>query len=104
MALVQHQTIWILDFGSQFTQLIARRVREFGVYCEIRPCTDPAPERFPERLVGLVLSGGPASVVGADAPPFDERWLSAGVPILGVCYGMQLLAKLGDGRIGRGTS
>ncbi|MCB9685125.1 MAG: glutamine-hydrolyzing GMP synthase [Alphaproteobacteria bacterium] len=101
---MQHQTLWILDFGSQFTQLIARRVRELGVYCEIRPCTDPAPEHLPDQVMGLVLSGGPASVLGPDAPPFDERWLSFGRPVLGVCYGMQLLAKLGGGRLGRGTS
>jgi GMP synthase (glutamine-hydrolysing) len=101
---MRHQTIWILDFGSQYTQLIARRVRELGVYCQIRPCTDQAPDAFPEELVGLVLSGGPASVLGADAPPFDARWLEAGVPILGVCYGMQLMTHLLGGTVERGTS
>ncbi len=102
--MAQHQTLWILDFGSQYTQLIARRVRELGVYCEIRPCTDPAPSSYPDELVGLVLSGGPASVLGDDAPPFDERWLDVGVPILGVCYGMQLLARRFGGHVGRGQS
>ncbi|NCG18500.1 MAG: glutamine-hydrolyzing GMP synthase [Rhodobacterales bacterium] len=102
--LVQHQTLWILDFGSQYTQLIARRVRELGVYCEIRPCTDAAPDSFPENLVGLVLSGGPASVLGDDAPDFDMRWLDCDVPILGVCYGMQLLAKHHGGEVVRGVS
>ena len=101
---MQHQTLWILDFGSQFTQLIARRVRELGVYCEIKPCTEPAPATFPHNVIGLVLSGGPASVVGPDAPPFDRRWLQGSVPVLGICYGMQLLAKELGGRIGRGTS
>jgi len=101
---VSHQTLWILDFGSQYTQLIARRVRELGVYCEIRPCTDPAPEAFPDELVGVILSGGPASVLGDDAPAFDARWLDSGRPLLGVCYGMQLLAQHGGGRIGRGAS
>ncbi len=101
---MSHQTIWILDFGSQFTQLIARRIREIGVYCEIRPCTDPAPGGFPQELIGLVLSGGPASVVGPDAPAFDPRWLDAGVPVLAICYGMQLLTQLGGGRIGRGEA
>ena len=52
---MQHQTLWILDFGSQYTQLIARRVRELGVYCEIFPCTNSVPEVIPEHLVGLVL-------------------------------------------------
>jgi GMP synthase (glutamine-hydrolysing) len=99
---MQHQTILILDFGSQYTQLIARRLREIGVYCVIRPCTDPAPEAFEDTLVGLVLSGGPASVLADDAPPFDERWLDVDVPILGVCYGMQLLARHHGGTVERG--
>jgi GMP synthase (glutamine-hydrolysing) len=101
---MRHQTVWILDFGSQYTQLIARRVREHGVYCEIRPCTDPAPSEWPEQLIGLILSGGPASVLGDEAPPFDDRWLASGVPVLGVCYGMQLLAHLGGGAVERGRA
>jgi GMP synthase (glutamine-hydrolysing) len=84
-----HDLLLILDFGSQYTQLIARRVRELGVYCEILPCN--APPSRPPGLCGIVLSGGPSSVYDADAPPFDDRWLAAGVPVLGVCYGMQLL-------------
>ena len=87
-----HDLVLILDFGSQYTQLIARRIREQGVYCEIRPCTDAAPVQAPARLVGLILSGGPSSVLGEDAPPFDTGWLALDVPILGICYGMQLLA------------
>ena len=101
---MQHQTIWILDFGSQYTQLIARRVREFGVYCEIMPCTDQAPEAFPARVIGLILSGGPASVLGDDAPEFDAGWLQTTVPVLGICYGMQVLAHLGGGLVHRGES
>lgn len=92
-----HDTIIVLDFGSQFTQLIARRIREQGVYCEIRPCTDAAPESTPQRLVGVILSGGPASVLSDDAPPFDQGWLAFGVPVLGICYGMQLLAASNGG-------
>ena len=99
-----HQTVWILDFGSQYTQLIARRVREEGVYCQIMPCTYRAPERFPEELVGLILSGGPASVLGEDAPAFDERWFEVERPILGVCYGMQLMTHSQGGKVGRGAS
>jgi GMP synthase (glutamine-hydrolysing) len=98
-----HETILILDFGSQYTQLIARRIREQGVFCEIRPCTMDAPEIPPARLKGLILSGGPDSVLEDSAPPFDPRWLEMDVPILGICYGMQLLAHLGGGKVVRGS-
>lgn len=92
-----HQLVLILDFGSQYTQLIARRVRELGVYCEIHPCTlAPAPR---EGLVGIVLSGGPSSVYDEDAPPFDSGWLALGVPVLGICYGMQLLTHRLGGEV-----
>ena len=96
-----HDTILILDFGSQYTQLIARRVREQGVYCEIRPCTDAPPETVGRGVVGLVLSGGPASVYDEDAPPFDTGWLDLGLPVLGICYGMQLLARSSGGEVSR---
>ncbi len=96
-----HDIVLLLDFGSQFTQLIARRIREQGVYCEIHPCT-LALREFP-RLVGIVLSGGPSSVYDADAPPFDRAWLGAGVPVLGVCYGMQLLTQAHGGEV-RGSA
>ncbi|MBL8615902.1 MAG: glutamine-hydrolyzing GMP synthase [Deltaproteobacteria bacterium] len=97
-----HDLILILDFGSQTTQLIARRVREQGVYCEIWPCTHapPAAGALP-ALRGLILSGGPSSVDDAEAPPFDPAWLALGVPVLGICYGMQLLAHLLGGRVHR---
>ena len=92
-----HQSVLVLDFGSQLTQLIARRVRELGVYCEILPCT--AAPRRPEALVGIVLSGGPSSVYESDAPPFDAGWLDLGVPVLGICYGMQLVTQLLGGEV-----
>ncbi len=95
----RHDTILILDFGSQYTQLIARRIREQGVYCEIRPCTDKPPVTLPEQVRGLVLSGGPSSVYDDDAPPFDDGWLNIGVPVLGICYGMQLLATHAGGGV-----
>jgi GMP synthase (glutamine-hydrolysing) len=96
-----HDTILILDFGSQYTQLIARRIREQGVYCEIRPCTDSPPKDPMPQLRGLVLSGGPSSVYDLDAPPFDEEWLDLDVPVIGICYGMQLLARHAGGGVER---
>lgn len=96
--------ILILDFGSQYTQLIARRVREFNVYSEVRPCTsDPASIDLSE-VKGLILSGGPASVTDQDAPAFDTGWLSLDIPILGICYGMQLIAHHFGGALGRGAA
>ena len=86
------EKILILDFGSQYTQLIARRIRELQVFSEIKPCTVSVDSCNLEGLKGLILSGGPSSVLGSDAPGFDPRWLNTDVPILGICYGMQLLA------------
>ena len=87
---MQHKGIVILDFGSQFTQLIARRIREMHVYCEIHPCTIPFQNDW--TWDGVIFSGGPASVLGDEAPVVDERWLQISEPILGICYGMQMLA------------
>lgn len=91
--------ILILDFGSQYTQLIARRVREAGVYCEIRSWrVDRADlQQFAPR--GVILSGGPESVTGRDAPTVSEEVLGLGVPVLGICYGMQSLAAQLGGRV-----
>lgn len=91
------QKILILDFGSQFTQLIARRVRELNVYCEIHPFNN-APE-IDGDTVGLILSGGPSSVLEEDAP--DYNWKDVTVPILGVCYGAQLMANTSGGEVAR---
>jgi len=88
-----HDTILILDFGSQYTQLIARRLRELSVYCEILPYSVPAGELSRPGVRGVILSGGPDSVYEAGAPHCDEGVFRLGVPTLGVCYGMQLMAK-----------
>jgi len=91
--------ILILDYGSQFTQLIARRVREAHVYCEIHPPTRDLAwiERFDAK--GIVLSGGPNSVFDAGAPSVDPALFDLGVPVLGICYGMQLIAHLTGGKV-----
>ncbi len=83
----------IIDYGSQVTQLIARRVREAGVYSEIHPCNVTAEAVKAMQPDALILSGGPASVGEADAPKLDAGFLELGVPVLGICYGMQLLAQ-----------
>ena len=91
-----HQSIVILDFGSQYTQLIARRVREQKVFSVVLPCTAKLEEIRSYHPIGLVLSGGPCSVYDADAPPADDRIFDLGLPILGVCYGLQFIThKLG---------
>ena len=90
---MHHQLILILDFGSQYTQLIARRVREQGVYCEIHPFDFAIDEIVAKRPMGIILSGGPSSVTDADAPRLDATFYEkVKAPILGICYGMQLLA------------
>lgn len=95
----RHQSVLVLDFGSQFTQLIARRLRESGVFCEIHPPTVSAEDIESRRPIGLILSGGPQSVYDSDATLFDPRLLHLGIPILGICYGMQLIARELGGRV-----
>ncbi len=85
-------TVLILDFGSQYSQLIARRVREASVYCELVPGTTPWSELAMKTPSALILSGGPASVYEPGAPQVDPAALKAGIPVLGICYGMQLIA------------
>ncbi|HXW04889.1 MAG TPA: glutamine-hydrolyzing GMP synthase [Vicinamibacterales bacterium] len=94
-----HQTIVVLDFGSQFTQLIARRLRELSVYSEILPFDTPLPEIQRRRPVGVILSGGPTSVTDPGAPHCDPAVLSSGVPVLGICYGMQLMTHFLGGNV-----
>jgi GMP synthase (glutamine-hydrolysing) len=98
---VSHQTVLVLDFGSQYTQLIARRLRELSVYSEIVPFDTPAAEIRARQPAGIVLSGGPRSVSEPGAPRCDPGVFGAAVPILGICYGMQLMTDALGGRVAR---
>ncbi len=97
--------ILVLDFGSQYNQLIARRIREFGVYSELLPHTISAEEiKAMGNVCGIVLSGGPKSVYDADAFACDKAIYELGVPVLGICYGMQYTTKTFGGKVERGTA
>ncbi|MBI4455330.1 MAG: glutamine-hydrolyzing GMP synthase [Acidobacteria bacterium] len=95
----EHETIIILDFGSQYTQLIARRIREAGVYSEIHAYNTPVEVFKNKNVKGYVLSGGPDSVFEKNAPKGDPRLLSCNVPILGICYGLQWMAQEQGGKV-----
>jgi GMP synthase (glutamine-hydrolysing) len=93
------EEVLVLDFGGQYSQLIARRIRECGVFAELLPATS-SPQSIRERAPkGLVLSGGPASVYEPGAPPFPDELLDLGVPILGICYGMQVMVQALGGKV-----
>jgi GMP synthase (glutamine-hydrolysing) len=100
---VSHQVILVLDFGSQYTQLIARRLRELHVYSEIIPFATPAAEIVRRQPAGLILSGGPMSVNEAGAPHCDYALFEMGVPVLGICYGMQLMTQVLGGTLTRSS-
>jgi GMP synthase (glutamine-hydrolysing) len=91
--------VLILDFGSQYTQLIARKIREIGVYSEIYPCDTPVARIKRERPAALILSGGPRSVYEKGAPVASPEIFGLGIPVLGICYGLQLMAHLLGGRV-----
>lgn len=93
------QTVVILDFGSQYTQLIARRTREQNVFSVVLPCTAALAEIEAYHPIGLILSGGPSSVYDADAPAADPRLLDLGVPVLGICYGLQFIVHHLGGKV-----
>ncbi len=93
--------ILVIDFGSQYTQLIARRIREMSVYSEIIPCNAPFSEIEKRSLKGIILSGGPASVFEKDAPTIDKKIFDLNIPILGICYGMQLITYLLGGKVSK---
>jgi len=103
---VEHLTlesIVVLDFGSQYTQLIARRIRELNVFSVVLPCTAKLEEIKAQNPVGIILSGGPCSVYDSDAPPADERVFDLGVPVLGICYGLHWMVHKLGGKVVPGT-
>lgn len=102
--MTQPETLLILDYGSQYTQLIARAARELGVFSIILPFNVPLADITKHRPKGIILSGGPNSVYEKGAPSLDTAILELGVPVLGICYGMQLLAQNLDGKVQAGTT
>jgi GMP synthase (glutamine-hydrolysing) len=96
---VENQSIVVLDFGAQYSQLIARRIREQNVFSVVLPCTASLEEIRSYSPVGIILSGGPSSVYDADAPPADRRVLELGLPILGICYGLQFMVHSLGGKV-----
>ncbi|MFW5487247.1 MAG: glutamine-hydrolyzing GMP synthase [Desulfovibrio sp.] len=99
----EQSKVVILDFGSQYTQLIARRVREAGVYSEIHPCTISLDDLKALEPSALILSGGPSSVLDAESPKIDKEIFNWGLPVLGICYGMQLMSYSLGGKITAAT-
>ncbi|MDN5277370.1 MAG: hypothetical protein PWR01_1335, partial [Clostridiales bacterium] len=98
---MKHEVVAILDFGGQYSQLIARRVREAGVYCEILPFNVSIDRIKGLNPKGIIFTGGPASVTEPDSPFCHPGVLELGVPVLGICYGMQLMSVMLGGEVAR---
>ena len=94
---MNHETVLVLDFGGQYNQLIARRVRECSVYCEVKPCTMSLEEIKEMSPKGIIFTGGPNSVYDPASPHISKEIFEMGIPILGICYGAQLIAYTLDG-------
>ncbi|MCK5032836.1 MAG: glutamine-hydrolyzing GMP synthase, partial [Calditrichia bacterium] len=94
-----HETIIVLDFGSQYSQLIARKIRELKVFSEIHPFNVSLDILKHEKVKGIILSGGPSSIYEENAPMISKNILDMNVPILGICYGLQLLMHLNNGKV-----
>ena len=87
------ENVIVLDFGGQYNQLIARRVRELNVYCELLPYSTPTEKILDKKPIGIIFTGGPSSVFEENAPSVDKKLLDAGIPVLGICYGCQLFGR-----------
>ncbi len=96
---MQHQRVLVLDFGGQYNQLIARRVRDLKVYCDLKPCDMTMDEIRAYDPIGIIFTGGPSSVYDAQAPHIPQEVFSLGIPVLGICYGCQLIAYELGGRV-----
>ena len=96
------QTMIVLDFGGQYNQLIARRVREHNVYCELLPYTTPTDKLLAKKPIGIIFTGGPSNTFDENAPKVERALIESGVPVLGICYGCQLIADMTGGVVGQG--
>ena len=96
---MQHERVLVLDFGGQYNQLIARRVRDLGVYCDLKPCDMSAEAIKQYAPIGIIFTGGPNSVYGDKAPRVPKEIFELGIPIFGICYGAQLIAFTLGGRV-----
>src|ERR1019366_1323307 len=96
---LNHDTVVVLDFGAQYSQLIARRVRECKVYCEILPFNAPIHKILEKNPKGIILSGGPASVYAKGAPHVSTELFELGIPVLGICYGIQMISYAMGGKV-----
>ncbi len=101
---MQHQKVLVLDFGGQYNQLIARRVRDLKVYCDLKPCDMTAEEIRAYDPIGIIFTGGPNSVYDENAPHIDKSVLALGIPVLGICYGAQLIAYTLGGKVEHATA
>ncbi len=101
---MNHQKVLVLDFGGQYNQLIARRVRDLGVYCDLKPCDLTVGEIKAYDPIGIVFTGGPNSVYDENAPHIDKKILELGIPVLGICYGCQLIAYTLGGKVEHATA
>ncbi len=101
---MKHEKVLVLDFGGQYNQLIARRVRDLGVYCDLKPCDMTAEQIRDYAPIGIIFTGGPNSVNDASAPHISEEIFHLGIPVLGICYGCQLIAYTLGGRVERAAA